>query len=39
LHLFAEVDHFMLAENNPIVQGVLSNWLGKYFPLSESSTK
>ena len=39
LHLFAEVDHFMLAENNPIVQGVLSNWLGKYFPLSESSMK
>ena len=39
LHLFAEVDHFMLAENNPIVQGVLSNWLAKYLPLAETPTK
>lgn len=33
LHLMAEVDHFMLSENNRIVHAVLGNWLHKYFPL------
>jgi alpha/beta superfamily hydrolase len=36
LHLMAEVDHFMLSENNRIVHAVLSNWLDKYFPLHVS---
>ena len=33
LHLMAEVDHFMLGENNPVVHAVLNSWLGKYFPV------
>ena len=33
LHLVAEVDHFMLAEDNPIAPAVLRNWLAKYLPL------
>lgn len=33
LHLMAQVDHFMLGENNPVVQAVLNSWLGKYFPV------
>ena len=33
LHLFAEVDHFMLAENNAVVQALLRSWLAKYLPL------
>lgn len=32
LHLMAQVDHFMLGENNPVVHAVLNSWLGKYFP-------
>src|SRR5262249_49787946 len=32
LHLFAETDHFMLAEGNTRVRAVLTDWLGKYFP-------
>ncbi len=32
LHLFAETDHFMLAESNTRVRAVLTDWLGKYFP-------
>ena len=36
LHLMAEVDHFMLSENNHIVHAVLSNWLAKYFPVHVS---
>lgn len=34
LHLVAEVDHFMLAENNTVVQAVLKSWLDKYFSVS-----
>ena len=34
LHLVAEVDHFMLAENNTVVQAVFKSWLDKYFPVS-----
>jgi len=33
LHLFAEVDHFMLAENNVVVQALLRAWLAKYLPI------
>jgi hypothetical protein len=32
LHLFAETDHFMLAEKNTRVRGVVRNWLAAYFP-------
>jgi uncharacterized protein len=32
LHLFADTDHFMLAENNPRVLTVVREWLGRYFP-------
>lgn len=35
LHLFAEVDHFMLAENNAVVQALLRSWLEKYLPIQE----
>jgi dipeptidyl aminopeptidase/acylaminoacyl peptidase len=31
LHLMAQVDHFMLGENNPVVRAVLKAWLDKYF--------
>ena len=34
LHLMAEVDHFMLGENNPVVRAVLKAWLDKYFPVA-----
>jgi hypothetical protein len=33
LHLFAEVDHFMLAENNAVVQALVRAWLAKYLPI------
>jgi uncharacterized protein len=32
LHLFSEVDHFLFAENNARVWGVMRDWLAKYFP-------
>jgi len=32
LHLFAETDHFMLAESNTRVHTVLLEWLARYFP-------
>ncbi|MSQ19690.1 MAG: alpha/beta fold hydrolase [Betaproteobacteria bacterium] len=32
LHLFAEVDHFLLSEGNPLVINLTRNWLEKYFP-------
>jgi pimeloyl-ACP methyl ester carboxylesterase len=32
LHLFSEVDHFLFAEDNARVWGVLRDWLKKYFP-------
>jgi pimeloyl-ACP methyl ester carboxylesterase len=34
LHLFAETDHFMFAENNPRVLTVVREWLERYFPAS-----
>ena len=33
LHLFAEADHFMLGTGNPRIEGVLKDWLAKYFPV------
>lgn len=32
LHLIADVDHFMFAEGNTLVIGLLRNWLEKHFP-------
>jgi uncharacterized protein len=33
LHLVADVDHFMLSEQNTLVLGIVGEWLGKYFPV------
>lgn len=33
LHLIAGVDHFMLAESDPLVVGLVRNWLGKHLPV------
>jgi pimeloyl-ACP methyl ester carboxylesterase len=32
LHLFSDVDHFMFAEDNSRVWGVVRDWLREYFP-------
>lgn len=32
LHLFAETDHFMFAEENTRVRSVVKDWLDNYFP-------
>jgi len=32
LHLFAETDHFMFAEENTRVRSVVKDWLEKFFP-------
>jgi pimeloyl-ACP methyl ester carboxylesterase len=32
LHLFRDVDHFMFAEDNARVWGVVRDWLANYFP-------
>jgi pimeloyl-ACP methyl ester carboxylesterase len=32
LHLFSDADHFLFAENNTRVWGVLRAWLANYFP-------
>src|SRR5216110_1503710 len=32
LHLFAEVDHFLFSDSNPMVQAVVRDWLKRYFP-------
>ncbi|MBI3637563.1 MAG: alpha/beta fold hydrolase [Candidatus Rokubacteria bacterium] len=32
LHLVADVDHFMLAEGNTLVLGLVRDWLSKFFP-------
>lgn len=36
LHLFAETDHFMFAEENERVRTVIFDWLAKYFPAHSS---
>jgi alpha-beta hydrolase superfamily lysophospholipase len=33
LHLFAETDHFMFAENNTRVREIIKSWLDKFFPV------
>jgi len=33
LHLFSDVDHFMFAEDNSRVWGVVRDWLREYFPV------
>jgi pimeloyl-ACP methyl ester carboxylesterase len=38
LHLFADVDHFMFAENNTRVHDVIVPWLAKYFPARIAKT-
>jgi len=35
LHLFSDADHFLFAENNARVWGVLRDWLQKYFPATQ----
>jgi alpha-beta hydrolase superfamily lysophospholipase len=32
LHLFAETDHFMFAEENTRVRTVVNGWLERFFP-------
>lgn len=32
LHLFADVDHFLFSDNNPMVHTVVRDWLARYFP-------
>jgi pimeloyl-ACP methyl ester carboxylesterase len=32
LHLFSDADHFLFAEDNARVWGVMRDWLGRYFP-------
>jgi pimeloyl-ACP methyl ester carboxylesterase len=32
LHLFADTDHFMLAESNTRVRRIVQSWLAEYFP-------
>ncbi|MGH7392133.1 MAG: alpha/beta hydrolase [Candidatus Rokuibacteriota bacterium] len=32
LHLVADVDHFLFAEGNTLVLGLVRDWLGKHFP-------
>lgn len=32
LHLFADVDHFLFSDGNPMVHTVVRDWLGRYFP-------
>ena len=36
LHLFAETDHFMFAEDNTRVRTVVLDWLAKYFPVGRA---
>jgi pimeloyl-ACP methyl ester carboxylesterase len=33
LHLVANVDHFMLGEDNPLVVNLVQSWLAKYLPV------
>jgi uncharacterized protein len=35
LHLISDADHFMFAEDNTRVWGLLRSWLGAYFPATE----
>jgi len=33
MHLFAETDHFMFAENNTRVREIVKSWLDRFFPV------
>ena len=33
LHLFADVDHFLFGDGNPMVHAVVRDWLQRYFPV------
>jgi alpha-beta hydrolase superfamily lysophospholipase len=33
LHLFADVDHFLFSDDNPMVHAVVRDWLKRYFPV------
>ena len=33
MHLFAETNHFMFAENNTRVREIVKSWLDKFFPV------
>jgi uncharacterized protein len=33
LHLLADVDHFLFSDDNPRVQSVVRDWLGRFFPV------
>jgi len=37
LHLVAGVDHFMLAEGDPLVVGLVREWLAKHFPVTPTA--
>jgi pimeloyl-ACP methyl ester carboxylesterase len=38
LHLFSGLDHFMFAEDNDRVWGVIRDWLKTYFPASAAAS-
>lgn len=38
LHLFAETDHFMFAEENMRVRKLVTEWLEKFFPVNQDAT-
>ncbi len=37
LHLFADTDHFMFAENNTRVRRIVQDWLADHFPVDASA--
>lgn len=39
LHLFADTDHFMFAEDNVRVRAIVRDWLGRFFPLTATADK
>jgi hypothetical protein len=39
LHLMADVDHFMFAEDNVLVMALLRNWLDKHFPVDRPAAR
>jgi dipeptidyl aminopeptidase/acylaminoacyl peptidase len=38
LHLFADSDHFMFADENARIRRVLTDWLAQYFPSGRPAT-
>jgi len=39
LHLFADTDHFMFAEDNVRVRAIVRDWLARFFPASPTEEK